>query len=190
MLKSELREIYRQKRAALHPQEIAEKSMSIANHALALDVWQLSYFHLFLNPEDSSEVDTTPLLTLLQGRDKHVVVPKVEPPRSLSHYLLTDNTRLVPNRWGIPEPIDGIEVPADKIDVVFIPLLVYDKEGNRLGYGKGFYDGFLHTCRPDCLRIGLSFFKAEKTSWEVEEHDIPLDGCLHPEGLDSFSGKL
>lgn len=190
MLKSELREIYRQKRAAIPLQEIAEKSMSVANHALALDVWQLSYFHIFLNQEGSSEVDTAPLLTLLQGRDKHVVIPKVEPPRSLSHYLLTDSTRLVPNRWGIPEPVDGIEVQADKIDLVFVPLLVYDTEGNRLGYGKGYYDDFLNACRPDCLRIGLSFFKAEKTTWAVEEHDIPLDGCLHPEGFDSFSGKL
>ena len=190
MLKSELREIYRQKRAALRPQDIAEKSMSIANHALELDVWQLSYFHLFLNQEDSTEVDTTPLLTLLQGRDKEVVVPKVVPPRSLSHYLLTDSTRLMPNRWGIPEPIEGIEVKEDKLDLVFVPLLVYDIQGNRLGYGKGYYDGFLNACRPDCLRIGLSFFKAENISWDVEDHDIPLDGCLHPEGFDSFSGRL
>ena len=61
----------------------------------------------------------------------------------MTHFLLTDNTKIKKNQYNIPEPINGLEVPTKKIDVVFVPLLAFDKKGNRVGYGKGFYDKFL-----------------------------------------------
>jgi 5-formyltetrahydrofolate cyclo-ligase len=79
----------------------------------------------------------------------------------MTHYLLTDSTTIKKNPYHIPEPIDGIEVPDAKIDVVFVPLLAYDKQGNRVGYGKGFYDNFLSKCKPETIKIGLSFYPPE-----------------------------
>jgi 5-formyltetrahydrofolate cyclo-ligase len=189
MLKFELREIYRKKRAALSPELLAQNSLSIANQLLQWPLWDYSYFHLFLNESPSFEVDTSALLTVLQGQDKNVVVPRVVPPRSLEHILLTDNTLFRKNSWGIPEPVNGLEVEPKLIDVVFLPLLVYDQKGNRLGYGKGFYDGFLHQCRPDVLKIGLSFFPPEEKVWEVEAHDIPLDACATPDKIYRFNSR-
>jgi 5-formyltetrahydrofolate cyclo-ligase len=69
---------------------------------------------------------------------------------------LTDNTKIKKNEHNIP--VDGIEVPSHKIEVVFVPLLAYDKQGQRVGYGKGFYDKFLAECSPATVKIGLSFF--------------------------------
>ena len=186
MLKSELREIYRSKRAKFSREHLLAKSLEISNQLLLLPLWDYSYFHLFLNDEHSAEVDTTPILTLLQGRDKNIVVPRVKEPRDLEHFLLTDNTRLNTNRWGIPEPVEGIPIDPKKLDVVFIPLLVYDNQGNRLGYGKGFYDNFLKQCRPDCLKVGLSFFPPEKQHWPVEAHDVRLDFCVSPDKIYPF----
>ena len=104
----------------------------------------------------------------------------------MTNYLLTDNTTIKKNKYNIPEPIEGIEVSNDKLDVVFVPLLAFDKKGNRVGYGKGYYDTFLKTCRPETLKIGLSFFEAENKITDINENDIPLDFCITPKQVYSF----
>ena len=103
------------------------------------------------------------------------------------HFLLTENTKIKKNEFNIPEPLDGIEIPSNKIDVVFVPLLAFDKNGNRIGYGKGFYDSFLNECKTDVVKIGLSFFGAEERINEVFKTDIPLDFCVTPNEIYSFS---
>jgi 5-formyltetrahydrofolate cyclo-ligase len=67
-----------------------------------------------------------------------------------------------------------------------VPLLAYDKHGNRVGYGKGFYDNFLSKCKPETIKIGLSFFPPEDKIDDVSENDVNLDFCVTPEGIISF----
>ena len=83
-----------------------------------------------------NEVDTEAILTLLQGKDKQVVIPRMEAENSLAHILLTDATLIRPNAWGIPEPVGGIEVPVNTLEVVFVPLLAYDKGETELVMGR------------------------------------------------------
>jgi len=162
-------------------------SLAIANNCLYLPIWDKTYFHLFLPIEAQKEVNTEFLLQILAGRDKEIVVSKSDfDSGHMTHYLLTDNTKLKVNDYGIPEPVDGLEVPAHKIDVVFVPLLAYDKKGNRVGYGKGFYDQFLSECKPDVIKIGLSYFDPEETISDVFENDVKLDFCVTPEGEIQF----
>jgi 5-formyltetrahydrofolate cyclo-ligase len=104
----------------------------------------------------------------------------------MTHYLLTDNTKFKKNNYNIAEPIDGIEVPVSKIEVVFVPLLAYDEKGNRVGYGKGFYDNFLSKCNPEIIKIGLSFFEPEATIEDISVTDIKLDFCITPNRIISF----
>ena len=85
-----------------------------------------------------------------------------------------------------PEPVDGVEIPSTKIDVVFVPLLAFDEKGNRAGYGKGFYDAFLSECKPDAIKIGLSFFESEELITDVFEGDVKLDYCVTPNSIHSF----
>src|SRR5690606_35011730 len=108
----------------------------------------------------------------------------------MTHFLLTEETKIKKNNYNIPEPISGEEIPSDKIDVVFIPLLAYDIHGNRVGYGKGFYDRFLSECRKDTLKIGLSFFEPENKREDVYEQDIPLDFCITPDTIYTFQSIL
>ena len=91
------------------------------------------------------------------------------------------------NKWGIPEPVNGIEIPATQLDVVFIPLLAFDEKGNRIGYGKGFYDRFLNECKEDVIKVGLSFFEATTTIEDTNANDIPLDFCVTPEKIYRFN---
>ena len=67
---------------------------------------------------------------------------------------------------------------TEDIDVVLIPLIVFDENGHRIGYGKGYYDRFLESCRPDTLKVGLSILPPIKEIPEVEAHDIPMDYCI------------
>ena len=188
MLKKDLRLKYSALRKQLSLEQIAAKSLDISNKALELPIWSKEYYHIFLPITSKQEIDTINLLSILQGKDKYVIVPKVRKD-TLAHYLLTDTTKFKNNSWGVPEPIDGIQIDPNKIDVVFIPLLAFDRKGQRVGYGKGYYDTFLASCRPDVIKVGLSFFKAEELITDVFPGDIPLDYCVTPQKNYSFVGS-
>jgi 5-formyltetrahydrofolate cyclo-ligase len=104
----------------------------------------------------------------------------------MTSILLTDTTKIKKNDYNIPEPVDGIEVPSNKIEVVFIPLLAYDKTGNRVGYGKGFYDKFLAECHTNTIKIGLSFFEPEELISDVTTSDVQLNYCVTPNKVIKF----
>lgn len=97
----------------------------------------------------------------------------------LINYYFESKDQVSENQWHIPEPVFGELTPTDDIDVVVVPLLVFDKTGHRLGYGKGFYDRFLSTCRPDCKKIGLSFFEPTE-SIPFEKTDVALTCAITP----------
>ena len=147
----------------------------------------LLFYHLFLSIIEQKEIDTDFILNILSGKDKNIVLSKCDfKTGEMINYLLTDNTTIKKSAFNIPEPIDGIEISPDKINVVFVPLLAFDKLGNRVGYGKGFYDRFLKSCNPETMKIGLSFFEAESEFIEVTEADIKLDYCVTPKQAYKF----
>lgn len=186
-MKSKLREKYTGLRAGLEDAQVAEKSLEIANNLLKLPIWEYEYYHLFLSIAEKKEVDTEPILHILQGKDKNVVISRSNfETREMINYLLTDTTRIRKNKWNIPEPIDGIEVPADKIEVVFLPLLAFDLQGHRVGYGKGFYDRFLSRCKPEVLKIGVSLFAPETRISGILSSDIPMDFGVTPHQVYNF----
>ena len=82
--------------------------------------------------------------------------------------------------WEIFEPINDVSIEAKKIDLVLVPLLCFDEQGSRIGYGKGFYDKFLADCSPNCLKIGLSYFAPIREISDTQNFDIKLDFCVMP----------
>jgi 5-formyltetrahydrofolate cyclo-ligase len=187
MDKAELRQKYKGKRQKLTQEEIENKSLAIANQLLRLDIWDKTYYHIFLPIVEQKEVDTEFILQILAGKDKEIVISKSDfETREMSQFLLTDNTKIVKNEYNIPEPVNGLPVPTEMIDVVFVPLLAYDEQGNRVGYGKGFYDKFLSQCKPDVIKIGLSFFEPEEQIDDVFETDVKLDFCVTSEEVFRF----
>lgn len=188
MTKTELRTHYKALRKKYSQAEREQLSLEISNQLLQMPIWDLSFYHLFLSISSFREINTEYILNILAGKDKNTVISKSNfDTITLTNYLLTDNTKIKVNHWNIPEPIDGIEILAHKIDVVFVPLLAYDKEGNRVGYGKGYYDNFLAECRPQTLKIGLSFFEPESKIGNMHEADIQLDYCVTPTAIYKFT---
>ncbi len=188
MLKSEARKIHKELRTLSTEENREDWSIAIGNNLLKLPIWEKIYYHLFLPIEAQREVDTEHILHILFAKSKEIVLSKSNfENHSMQHILLTENTRILKNEYGIPEPVEGIEVPTSKLEVVFIPLLAFDEEGNRVGYGKGFYDRFLK--ETNAIKIGLSFFEATAPIEDIYQEDIGLDYCVTPKKTYNFTRK-
>jgi len=181
MTKKELRKTYKAHRKDLSENQIEDLSLAISNQILKLPIWDNSFYHIFLAIEEQKEVNTDYVLNILSGKDKNILISKSDfETGNMTHFLLTDSTLIKKNDYNIPEPIDGIEISNDKIEVVFVPLLAFDSKGHRVGYGKGFYDRFLANCKPETVKIGLSFFDPEDEINDILESDVRLDYCVTP----------
>ena len=184
--KPTLRLKYKKLREAFSDDAIEEMSLQIANKALELSIWDKTYYHIFLTISHKKEVNTEYLLHILQGKDKSIIISKTDfASGGMDHFLLQENTTLKVSKYGIPEPVSGIQVNPEQIDVVFVPLLGFDQIGHRVGYGKGFYDRFLEKCNPETIFVGLSFFEPEPQII-FENTDIPLHYCVTPTKVYSF----
>lgn len=98
-------------------------------------------------------------------------------------------TKFATNRYAIPEPIGAImHMELRQPDLILLPLLGFDKKGNRIGMGGGFYDRYLGSLpaknRPKL--IGLAFNNQHIDSIKSEEFDIPINGILTESGLNFF----
>jgi 5-formyltetrahydrofolate cyclo-ligase len=100
--------------------------------------------------------------------------------KEMQAILVHDETDFVENEYGIPEPEEGDEISAEEIDLVFVPLLAFDKKGFRVGYGKGFYDRFLKKCREDVISVGFSYFEPVDAIEDKNQFDVPLNYCITP----------
>ncbi len=99
---------------------------------------------------------------------------------------LTATTTFEINKWGITEPASGNEISITAIEMLFIPLLCFDKKGYRVGYGKGFYDKLLAGASRKIVKVGFSFFDPVAIIEDVATYDIPLDFCLTPNQFYTF----
>ena len=185
MNKIEARKKYLDLRKKLDNVQIISKSTSISNNLQDLPIWEHNFYHIYLPIKEKNEVDTLPIINILKNKKKKVLIPKTDfNNTTMKSFLLNDNTVLKKNNFGITEPINNEEF-LGRIDVIFIPLVAYDLIGNRVGYGKGFYDKFLRNQNNKILRVGLSFFNPEKRI-KIDEHDENLDFCVTPNRIFSF----
>lgn len=185
MLKIDLRLSYTKSRNLLSSEELKKISLDIARKIVAIPIWSFSSYHIFLPITSKKEIDTQYIISILKTKQKRILIPKAEG-KQLKHFVLTNTTELKKNTWNVPEPINGQEVSPKEIDVVFIPLLAFDEVGNRVGYGKGFYDTFLKQCNSETLKIGLSHFEACEKITDVYDGDIGLDYCITPNRIYQF----
>lgn len=101
--------------------------------------------------------------------------------------VATDSdTEFTTNPWGIEEPQSKEIVDPKSIDLVFVPLLTFDKKGFRVGYGKGFYDKFLAQCRPDIVKVGFSYFPPIEKITDTNNLDVKLNFGITPEEIYVF----
>ena len=182
--------MYREKRQALSPQQILKlddllliqfQRLSFNDHVQFL----LSYYPL----PDRAEIDP-----FLFSKSIQLTLPELEiaypviniEQSTMQAHLVIENTVLINNEYNILEPVNGEVVDPTLLDIVFVPLLAFDTEGYRVGYGKGYYDRFLARCRQDVIAIGFSYFEPIDKIDDANQFDIPLNYCITPQQLYEF----
>ncbi|MBE5851721.1 MAG: 5-formyltetrahydrofolate cyclo-ligase [Lachnospiraceae bacterium] len=129
-----------------------------------------------------SEVDTKLILNYLLSHGKKVYVPKVIQPKVMEFFQIESLDELICGYQNIPEPSGDITkkfIPKkDKLYRMLIPGSVFDRTGNRMGYGGGFYDTYLHKCMNNGLsmeKIALAYELQVVNELPKEPHDVPMD---------------
>jgi 5-formyltetrahydrofolate cyclo-ligase len=189
--KQQLRKYYLSKRKAISSEEIVIKSQQIKDLFFAnFDLSKIKYLHVFLPILQHNEINTWLIIKYLQQNfpQINIVIPKIISANStLSNYLF-DEKKLIENHWGILEPSgeNQVKILPEQIDLVIIPLLIFDKNGNRVGYGKGFYDRFLQECKLETLKIGVCLEEAIELIEDTNEFDIKMDFCITPNKIYRF----
>ncbi|WP_165784598.1 5-formyltetrahydrofolate cyclo-ligase [Solitalea longa] len=187
--KAFLRKEYLLKRKQLSEIEFQNINQLIVDQFKHVDLSKINTLHLFLSITEKHEINTQLLIDYL--KENHPSI-KIAIPQSnlstltLNHFLIDENLVIEKNSWNIPEPVAGNQISPELIDMVLVPLIVVDKRGYRVGYGKGFYDRFLADCRPDIQRIGLSQFEPIDYIEGLHEFDLPLDACITPSQIIRF----
>lgn len=188
MKKSDLREKYLKKRESFSKEQVFSLSEKIfRNFTDNFILSENQKVHCFLSIPEKGEVDTQLFLNEFFKRDIRVFVPKIYRKKLIS-VEITAETPLLKNSWGISEPESNEDSGERDFDYVLTPLLYCDQQGNRVGYGKGYYDGFFETVNAETLKIGLSFFGPDEEIDDLRENDIPLDYLVTPTELLSFLG--
>lgn len=175
MDKKELRNCIRQQKRAMTEQQIEQKSRTLGQLLLETELYRNTktiYGYLPYN----QEVRTVPMLERALRDGKRVAVPKVYGDEMRFIYL-TDLSLVATGYAGIPEPIADAPVAQDPTALVLMPGLAFDADGNRMGYGGGFYDRFLQS-EPNHPTLALCYDFQILPKIPVQEHDVPVDKVL------------
>ena len=183
--KTFLRSHYKKKRLSLTKQEVDHLSQSVCKQLDKLNIWKLKHYHIFISISKYNELDTSFIINKLKSEKKNIIVPKILN-NELVHIAINDQTEFSINEYGIKEPNNGNSFIIQNLDLIFIPLLAYDLEGHRVGYGKGYYDRFLKLTNKSSLKIGLSFFDPINKIQDIDDNDVKLDYCITPTQVHKF----
>ncbi|WP_162303782.1 5-formyltetrahydrofolate cyclo-ligase [Paracnuella aquatica] len=157
---------------------------------------QLQQLHLpFLNhvlsyypADEKGEAETFFITDFLRFQNPGVEVayPRIEGDGLMHAVVPQSEDDFVPNAYQILEPVGDHIIQPEQIELVLVPLLCFDEQGNRVGYGKGYYDRFLQQCNSDCLKVGLSYFEPIAQIEDASEYDVPLNLCITPQKVYVF----
>lgn len=186
MIKNELRKYYKNKRNSFTYLQLNYLSHCILNNFISLNLLQSGHkicsflpiqnskeFNSYLILDYSLQLGAVPILTKsdLMNKTMRVIRPK--------DFL---NTTL--NRLGIPEPNEGEEINVSEVDIFIIPLICFDSNGHRVGYGGGYYDRLLNSTKG--IKVGISLFNNKVQIDDINEYDIKLDYCITPLNIYNF----
>ena len=188
MNKSEIRKVYLKKKELLTETEVQSLSEKIfENFLFQFDLKADQKIHCFLSIPEKGEVDTSSFLNYFFENKIRVFVPKIVKGKLIA-LEINKETRLIENSWGIKEPAGNEDCGIKDFDLIITPLLYADQYGNRVGYGKGFYDRFFSEINPNSIKVGVSFFPPVENIDDISEFDVPLNYLVTPTEVLSFKG--
>lgn len=138
--------------------------------------------HCFISMNNRFEVNTHSLIEEMLLNGKKVVVPVMSTKNGILHHSKLESLlQLKENEWGVPEPKEVKEFDISSLELILVPLLGADLEGNRIGYGKGYYDRFLS--KTDAIAIGILFHEFILDEIPINSFDRKLNGLISEKGL-------
>lgn len=184
MDKTTLRTVLKEKRFALLPAERKEKSRRICR-LLSQEIKQYSVVMMYAAKEP--EVETLEYIRQLIQEGKTVVVPIIQrETHTLRLSVLKDITALTCSTFNVPEPVSAeIPIAGESIQCVVLPMVGFDRSGNRLGYGAGYYDRFLAE-NPHVKKIGLAYSCQEADKVPTDEYDVKMDAVITEDSVVRF----
>lgn len=189
MLKGELRKDYREKRMALGDSERNRLDDLLLIQFQSAELPFIDTLLTYWPIEENKEPDTHLFTEFLKFRNPEMKTcyPVSDFTTGIMRAAITDiDTPFTKTELNIYEPQSADFIRADEIDIVFVPLLAFDKKGYRVGYGRGFYDKWLAGCRPGCIKTGFSYFEPVESIDDLHEFDLPLDLCITPQNVYVF----
>ena len=189
MLKAEARKYYRDKRMELSN---AERSKLDDLLLIQFQTVKLPFINTLLSYwpiEENKEPNTHLFTDYIEFKNPEVKIcyPKADFKKKVMTAVITDEeTKFKKNEHNIYEPMNGDVLLPNEIDLLFVPLLCIDKDGFRLGYGKGFYDRYLYLCSRECIIIGFSYFDPIDKLDDRNDFDVTLTTCITPHKVYDF----
>ena len=187
MNKHTIRKHIKEKRLKLKSTEVKLISDKVINQLVKTFDFRGKLTNLFLPIDEFNEINLYPLIeniTLVGGK---ICVNKSDFLNILiTPYFYTEKDQIEINSKGIPEPLFGEVVNITDIDFVIVPLMAFNSEGYRVGYGKGFYDKFLSKCNTNSIFIGVNHFGQSSTINDIDSQDVPLHFVITPEKVYKF----
>ncbi|WEK33996.1 MAG: 5-formyltetrahydrofolate cyclo-ligase [Candidatus Pseudobacter hemicellulosilyticus] len=183
MTKNTLRKEYLQRRMDMPEEEFQQQIALMAFNFKKLPLPAVRYLLSYFPMVNRHEFDIAVCEDIVRHAHPamQLALPRVETEgHGMEACLVEKGGLFLKNRFNVPEPVSEIIVPPADIDLVFVPLVAFDKQGYRVGYGKGYYDRFLARCRPDLPKVGFSFFEAVDSITDIDQFDVPLDFCITP----------
>ncbi len=179
-MKDKLRKEILEKRNLLDKKELLKKSKKIIRKLKSLKNFKKAKTIMFYVSKDN-EVYTHDIIKK-SLKKKKIIVPVTDfKNKDLVPSELNDFSELEPGYYNVLEPKNVKEVDVNEIDIVIVPGVVFDKNGNRIGYGEGYYDKFLK--KTKALKIGLAFGFQVVDEIESEETDVPVDLIISESNL-------
>ena len=189
MLKKEVRNLFREKRNFISSTDKMKWDDLLLIQFQTIELPFIDYVLSFYPIEGNNEVNTFLITDYLHFKNPQLSIcySKTDLKNLTMEAIACDADSIFEaNAYNIPEPLDNEVVEPSLLDMVIVPMLAFDLNGNRVGYGKGFYDRYLKQCRKDCLKIGLSYFEAVDSIDDRDDFDVPLDLCITPQRIYVF----
>ncbi len=140
-----------------------------------------SKWAIFLSIEKNKEPRMTQIFDFMWQKGVNTYAPKTSKGGQMEMLPFHSDTELEMHIWGIPEPKAGSPINPEELTGVLVPLLWCNTQGDRIGYGKGFYDRYLSRCLPSVRTIGISLFEPDnQVPDDLEPTDFSIQEILTP----------
>ena len=189
MLKKEIRSLFKKKREDISSTDRMKWDDLLLIQFQTIEIPFLDFVLSFYPIEDNKEVNSFIVTDYLRFRNPNLQIcyPRTNAKdTSMDAVICHADSIFETNSYNIPEPTDTLVADPGDLDMVLVPMLAFDLNGYRVGYGKGYYDRYLKECRQDCLKIGFSYFEPVDSVEDANYFDVPLDLCITPHRIYVF----